>query len=335
MQKKTGAFVISLDFELHWGVRDMLSLEDYRENLLGEQQAIPAMLNLFEEFDVAATWATVGFLFARSRDEIERFKPITLPNYDNPQFSPYNEEIGETSAEDLLHYAPDLIRLIQNTPRQEIATHTYSHYYCLEAGQNKESFDADLKSAAAIAESYDVAYKSIVFPRNQHNPAYDDVLRKNGIICYRGNQKARMYQFDGKTQANVFYRTLRLLDSYFDLSGDNTISWKEIAKDKIANVPASIFLRPATKENHFLENLRFRRIARALQFAAKEKRIFHLWWHPHNFGVNLTENIEFLRRIFIVFRDLREKYGMQSLTMSQTAEMALNSESVSSATQVL
>ena len=61
-----GALVISLDFELHWGVRDKRPVDGpYRENLLGAREAIPQMLDLFEEFGVAATWATVGFLFRK------------------------------------------------------------------------------------------------------------------------------------------------------------------------------------------------------------------------------------------------------------------------------
>ena len=71
-----GALVISLDFELHWGVRDKRPADGpYRENLLGAREAIPRMLDLFEEFGVAATWATVGFLFAKNRREREEFSP--------------------------------------------------------------------------------------------------------------------------------------------------------------------------------------------------------------------------------------------------------------------
>jgi hypothetical protein len=44
----TGAFTISIDFELYWGVRDTRSLDAYREHLDGVRQAIPRMLGLFE-----------------------------------------------------------------------------------------------------------------------------------------------------------------------------------------------------------------------------------------------------------------------------------------------
>lgn len=317
-----GAFVISLDFELYWGVRDFLASNgEYRKNLTGEYEAIPAMLRLFEEFEIAATWATVGFLFADSKAELERFKPRILPEYENPELSPYAEKFEEIAAGTSVHYAPDLIKLIDSTPLQEIATHTFSHYYCLEKGQTAEAFEADIKSAIEIAEKYSINFKSIVFPRNQHNPEYDDVLLKYGIICYRGNQKSWMYQFDGKTQTNPLYRIARLADTYSNLSGLNTFRWQDIAAGKLANIPASMFLRPVAKEKGFLENRQFERIRKSLEFAAKNRQIFHLWWHPHNFGVNLTENLNFLRRVFEVFRDLREKYDIRSLTMCRTAEL--------------
>src|SRR2546426_12614664 len=56
-------FIISLDFELFWGVRDVTTLDRYGANLRGVRDAIPAMLRLFSERGIRATWATVGFLF--------------------------------------------------------------------------------------------------------------------------------------------------------------------------------------------------------------------------------------------------------------------------------
>ena len=63
----TGAFVISLDFELFWGVRDSQSLADYGPNVLGVRQAIPALLEVFREYDVRAIFAIVGMIFFRDR----------------------------------------------------------------------------------------------------------------------------------------------------------------------------------------------------------------------------------------------------------------------------
>ncbi|MGO9344664.1 MAG: polysaccharide deacetylase family protein, partial [Acidimicrobiales bacterium] len=173
-----GAFVISLDFELHWGVRDHLAADGpYQSNLLGVRQAIPAMLDLFGAYDIKATWATVGFLFCDNRGEVERYAPTARPAYTRPGLSPYEEPLGQDEAEDPIHFAPTLIDLIAATPGQEIATHTFSHFYCLEQGQDPETFRADLESAISVARKRGIELRSIVFPRNQFNPAYGAVLR--------------------------------------------------------------------------------------------------------------------------------------------------------------
>ena len=67
---KQGIFIISLDFELNWGVHDVFPLERYGENLLGAREAIPRMLELFQRFDIHATWATVGMLYFENKKEL-------------------------------------------------------------------------------------------------------------------------------------------------------------------------------------------------------------------------------------------------------------------------
>src|SRR5689334_1908763 len=114
-----GALVISLDFELHWGVRDKRPANGpYRRNLLGARAAVPGMLDLFKEFGIRATWATVGFLFARSRKELQEYSPARRPAYRDPKLSAYEERVGEDEAEDPLHYGASLIDEIADHPGQ-------------------------------------------------------------------------------------------------------------------------------------------------------------------------------------------------------------------------
>src|SRR3546814_14381941 len=61
---------ISLDLELMWGMRDHATTRDYGHRVLGEREAIPAMLELFEKSGIHATCATVGFLMCDGRDEL-------------------------------------------------------------------------------------------------------------------------------------------------------------------------------------------------------------------------------------------------------------------------
>jgi len=325
MTARPGALVISLDFEIHWGVRELTPpAGGYSPNLLGVREAIPRMLDLFREFDIAATWATVGFLFARSRDEIRRFEPALKPCYADPMLSAYAEPLGENECGDPYHYAPSLIARIRETPRQEIATHTFAHYYCLEPGQTVETFRADLRAALALARSQGIEIASIVFPGNQHNTAYDHVLVEEGITCYRGTQQLWMYSTSRLVGQTLGRRAARLLDSFVNFGWDHTIGWRDVWRGPLANVQASFFLRPTRPAlwRRPLRVLQFRRIAPTIVRAAETGRIVHLWWHPHNFGRYVDANIDQLRRLLDVYADCRRRYGFESLSMIEVAARA-------------
>jgi peptidoglycan/xylan/chitin deacetylase (PgdA/CDA1 family) len=312
-----GALVISLDFELAWGVRQRGA--PYAPNLRGEREVVPRLLSLFREFEVGVTWATVGFLFAASRDELERFSPRVRPAYADPSLSPFSDPLGSGEADDPLHFAPSLIEAIGRTPRMEIATHTFSHYYCTEPGQTAEAFHADLEAARAIAESRGLQLSSIVFPRNQHQPAYDDSLLALGITAYRGVPRSWMWRFENaEASATPGKRVARLVDAYVGLTGYTTVPWSEVRQlNGLSDVRASCFLRPYTPRLAPLERLRLRRIRRSVRAAARRGEIFHLWWHPHNFGVHQEKNLAFLRRVLEEFQACRARYGMRSLTMRE------------------
>jgi hypothetical protein len=320
-----GALVISLDFAIHWGVRYRYPAHGtYAASLVGVRRVVPEMLHVFEEFEVAATWATVGFLFARSRAELQQFSPVVPPSYLDPTLSPYEEEVGEGEDDDPLHYAPSLIAAIRDTPRQEIGTHTFSHYYCQEPGQDREQFRADLASASAIARQYGIELRSIVFPRNQHNAEYDDVLWPAGIRCFRGNTPGWMYSAtllkDGK---GPLMRGGRLLNAYMPLSGLRTSRWDTLVQPNgLCNLPASLFLKPYSPRLRQLEPLRVQRIAALIHRAAVSREIVHLYCHPHNFGDHLEGNMSTLRAILGTFARYRESHGMRSLSMGGVAEIA-------------
>jgi peptidoglycan/xylan/chitin deacetylase (PgdA/CDA1 family) len=323
-----GALVISLDFELHWGVRDhTMAAAEYRANLLGARRVIPRLLEMFEEYEVRATWATVGFLFAGSKAELDRFRPPVLPTYDVRSLFPYDEPVGADEAADPLHFARSLVAAIAGSPGQEVATHTYSHYFCAEPGQTSEQFAVDLDSAVAIAASQGLSLRSIVFPRNQHQPAYDDILRGRGITVYRGNPDSWMWRFETAGEsATRGKRLARLLDTYLPISGDGSFAWVDVPKgDGLMDVRASFFVRPYAPRLRSLEGLRGRRLRHALRSAARRKRIVHLWWHPHNFGRHPDECLRILRTVLDEYARLRDEFGMISLSMADVADRMIGS----------
>lgn len=327
----SGIFTISLDFELHWGVRDKLSLEDYGENLRGVWKAVPEMLRLFEKYQIHTTWATVGLLFFDSKEELLAALPERKPAYTRAELSNYAElpHLGQNEHDDPYHYAPSLVRQILATPHQELASHTFSHYYCLEAGQTVDDFRADTQAILRVArEKFGVELKSLVFPRNQANPEYLKACADSGLIAYRGTEKPWFLKAASDEEWTLTRRGLRLVDSYINLSGSNSQPLPTSLEHGLVNIPASIFVRPWSRKNAFLEPLRLRRIASAMEYAARKGEIYHLWWHPHNFGVNIQENLEFLEAILQKFSELR-KQGMQSLSMLEIAERVLRHQSSS------
>lgn len=124
-----GTLIISLDFELFWGMLDVCPLEKYQDHVLGGRKAIPGLLALFQKYGVHATWATVGYLFARSAQEAASFFPEEglRPAYDDPALNSYAEfsKIGETEADAPCFFAPSLIELVAGTPGQEIGSHLF------------------------------------------------------------------------------------------------------------------------------------------------------------------------------------------------------------------
>jgi hypothetical protein len=317
VSKDVGTFTVSLDFELYWGVRDKKDLESYKTNLLGERNVIPCLLDLFAQTGVHATWATVGFLFFDEKDELLAHLPPLRPGYRDRNLSPYDHvmRIGPNERKDPFHYARSLINRILQFPGQEIGTHTFSHYYCLEEGQIVDEFRADLRAAFAAAERLGIDLKSLVFPRNQWRPGYLPACAEAGVRVVRGPRQAWMYRPKSGTD-NAMKRAFRLADTYVSLSGHNSQRplWCEAG---LVNVPSSRFLRPFSPRWGSLTTLLLRRIRSSMKHAAQNGLTYHLWWHPHNFGVHQKQNLDTLANILHYFGELAQEYGMVSRSMGE------------------
>ncbi|MEO8720653.1 MAG: polysaccharide deacetylase family protein [Ginsengibacter sp.] len=307
-----GNFTISLDFELYWGMRDVVTIENYSENIRNVHVVIPKILHLFQEYEIHATWAIVGFLYAKDKVELLSIFPKELPQYTIERYNPY-DYIDSNPLEKEFHFAPECIKLIKQTPYQEIATHTLSHYYALEQGQTAEQFKSDLDSAIKVQEN---EIRSIVFPRNQYDSKSLEIAGSAGLRFYRGNPGFSLYKSRMFKEENNLIRIFRFMDAYINLSGQNTFIVDKNVPGMV-NVPASKFLRPYSKRLSFLEELKFRRIKNAMVYAAKKKENYHLWWHPHNFGKDTEKNLVFLEKILIEFRWLKNQYGFESKSIGE------------------
>lgn len=313
--------IVSLDFELFWGMQDGWKLSEYEENILGGRKAIPQMLRLFREHGIHATWATVGYLFGKNEDEIKSYFPEELPAYSDEKLSTYRcfGTIGTDEISEPCYYGASLIEEIAQCPGQEIGSHTFSHYYCREAGQTTEQFRADMEAAKAIALDKGYTLRSVVLPRNQCEPEYTQVLTELGFTTYRDEENDWIHE---KVKIRPLMRILRLMDVYFPLTGQG--GYVPEIENGIVNLVGSRMYKPYFKPLAFLEGMKIRRIKKQMLHAARNGLTFHLWWHPHNVGVRADFHMKQLEEIFSYYDILKEKYGMRSLNMGEVAQEVLN-----------
>lgn len=349
-----GVFTISLDFELHWGGFEKWELGNtkyvarstskipttsnqqpatiYNQYFLNTRKVIPQLLASFEQYKVHVTWATVGMLFHQSKEELFENAPTLKPSYLNHKLSAYNYidqlGIGENEHEDPFHFAPSLIRQIVGTPHQEIGTHTFAHYYCNEAGQTVEQFSADLQAAQRVAKQYGCALKSLVFPRNQFNDQYLKACYAEGITSVRSNPLDWFWHIESTQDESRWKRFNRGMDAYFPIGKKKSfeISSLEVRDDFPVCIPASRLLRPYRSKEFFLNKIKMSRIKSEMTRAAQQNEVYHLWWHPHNFGHYPHENMKALQQILTYFKYLNNKYGMESYSMSEIADLIRGSE---------
>ncbi len=313
-----GALVISLDFELLWGVFDKVDWRKKKEYFLKTRKVIPEILQLFEKYEITCTWATVGMLFNENWEEWNENFPDVLPEYEDKKLSAYSfgKSIQSKETEELC-FAPDLIQNIKETSGQEIGTHTYSHYYCLEPGQGIEGFNADLTMAGRIAQKFGIDLKSLVFPRNQYNSKYLEICRQNGLSAVRTNPENWYWKDTQKD--TLLQKVFRTGDAYLGINDKSYSDVPEIHRG-IRGQKASRLLRPNSGKT-FQDKRRLQRIISEMEAAAKENQFYHLWWHPHNFGTYPEQSMQELEAILKNYQDLDKKYGFNSLNMQKLNAM--------------
>lgn len=268
--------VISLDFEMRWGMHDKLGLnmDAYRKNLENEPYIVLALLKLFKDRNLKVTWACVGALGCRNWDEYFARAP-SPPEYENTALR-VNPKYAEMDPGGQLHFAPELLTAIHNSPGQELGSHTFSHIYMREPGIAGKDAVADMDAVISLwKERFGAAPLSLVFPRNQI--AFLEEIRSSSIRIWRGNEKCWYLNKYELATNKALPRALRLLEAINPfvrracaLDGDSTRS--------------SLFLRVNIPSVAWL--MHRERIKNELR-ALRDGKIFHLWWHPHNLGSNV------------------------------------------------
>lgn len=313
----TGIMVISIDFELMWGMVEKSDDTGVKNKVRGVKDLIPRILQLFEKYNIHATWAVVGFLIFEDKDILEKYTKNNNINYTNSKINSYNYiDLIRIEDDNCYYFGNALINQIKEVDNQKIGSHSFSHYYAKELGQTIHDFERDVEMFDRVLLKYfDVKAKTYIPPRFQHNSKYNEILKKNGYNSYRGIRNEKMKQ---SKLPKFLIKKIKFLDRYFNLLGKRSYYLKEVMiEEGIYNIKESYYMRPFKSNNFFFEYFKIIRIKKEMTHAAKKSKVFHLWWHPHDFGINIENNMKQLEKILIHYSFLKTKYNFSSMCMNE------------------
>jgi hypothetical protein len=186
-----------------------------------------------------------------------------------------------------------------------------------------DQFRADLQAAQQAASTYGVKLKSLVFPRNQFNDDYLRVCYEQGFESVRSNPRDWFWHIESTQQEGKWKRLNRGLDAYFPVGKKNTyqVTDVELRDGFPICLPASRLLRPYRPKEFVLNDLKLNRIISEMKRAAKAGEVYHLWWHPHNFGNHPEQSLRALEKILQSFKKCTEDFGMTGLNMGEVTQL--------------
>jgi len=195
-----GTFVVSLDFELAWGTRGRPSADKVGRYLEGTRPAIDRMLQLFQQYEVSATWVMVGGLLLGGSS---RHPLLGDSRYDD---IPTGDSQSQPN-----WYAEDIVQKIRDcdTP-QEIGCHTLTHMYVNESSESRQQFDWELGEFVKLFEQRGLPKPvSFIFPK--HYMHHFDLISQHGFKCYRGPETGWFERLPTAPVRGAFRRAISML----------------------------------------------------------------------------------------------------------------------------
>jgi hypothetical protein len=311
--RTTGYFLFSLDTELGWGYFD---LDQTRAAVLSsdgseERRSIEQLLDVLDEFGIVATWAVVGHLF-HSRCEECDVCPILEWKGRRRCF----EEVYGT-AHPLWYGADTLEMLLTRGSRHEIAFHGYTHQLFDEDTMGEDAARTEIQEWLRVSRKKGVIPRTVIFPRNRIG--YLRLFEEAGFLCYRGEGEV-----PGACGVSRIGRLMKSVDHLLALSSPPVYEPGGVEACGLVNLPSSQhffgFSRglEAVLDSLHLHRVRINRMIRGVKKAADERKIIHIWAHPHQFRTH--KDFDKLRYLFGYVAEVAAKGTIQCVGMSELAE---------------
>lgn len=312
-----GQFVISLDTELAWGRINDPELPAFLSVIDQTRAATDEILRLFDKYDIPATWATVGRMFMESEHELDTVEDLSY-FYDGLNNQKIYENDRLNSDSNSLVYGWDIVQKISNAKtKHEIASHSFNH---IDFGKttSKEVAETDIKDAMEMTRrKLGIEMESWVYPKN--SIGYKNSLFEQGIKYYRGEDKFWYGNFPGPIK-----KLLYQFDTFLGWSPSTVVPLLEA--NGLVNIPGSSIFRVThlgIKKNVPYSSI-IRKAIKGLKKARNQKEIYHLWFHPFNFGHELEAHCKAFERVLQKAADMREKGEIEISTMADVGNRFLN-----------
>lgn len=312
-----GTVVISLDSELAWGFHDKNNPPQYR--IKNARDGWRQLINLFESYDIPATWAIVGHLFLDECDGEHS-------NHPSPT-GWFNRDPGGTVDENPDWFGTDLIiKLLESEVNHEIGYHSFSHVEFGAEGTTSGIASTELAECQQVTSDWNCDPDSFVFPRN--NVGHLDLLSDYGFTCYRGKQPP-------DNNDSLLPPTIQRLSRLVLGQTSPPIVNPYVTDNDVVNIPASFYLYTfENKQNTILKSAvqmasqlvfkclpfdpHLRQVKLGLKAVSDEPNsVFHIWLHPNN-----IVTVEDTNRIESVLEEVSRYRDNQDLAVKTMGEVA-------------
>jgi peptidoglycan/xylan/chitin deacetylase (PgdA/CDA1 family) len=306
----SGTVVLSIDAELIWGFHDLAEIP--MERVESARESWLTVVDLFETYDVPATWAVVGHLLLDA---------CTGTHSQHPAGEDwFARDPGGSYSPSSYWFGQDLVDAVLDSKiEHEIGSHSFSHVEFGRSSTTAEIADAELRYSRETAANYGLDPTSFVFPRN--NIGHRSLLAEHGFRCYRGTTPDRWYD------RTPFRRAGKFVDWGIGASAPPIVS-PTVDEHGLVNIPASLYLfdfegPPRVAVETVFDNPVIRQVERGLERLQHEQEgVFHLWFHPNN--MTTRQDHDRMRAIISLIAEYRDRHGIQIETMEQVSERVLD-----------
>jgi peptidoglycan/xylan/chitin deacetylase (PgdA/CDA1 family) len=257
---RRGALTISIDLELAWGVWDILTPEDLRLAESAERPICAALLDLFDRYQVAATWAIVAAVLDHRSGQAQPGAPASW-------------------------YAPDIVeRIAKARAGHEIGSHGGRHIYFADVAEARAR--DDLAFAAEVHRANGLPFRSFVFPRNA--VGHLGALAEAGLRTFRGPDVG--WTGAARRAGRRIGQAVNLADKMLPVPPPAVTA---IRTGRLVDIPGSMQMLGRNGPRRFLLPAVTRaKLRMGLARARRSGGTFHFWFHPSNFYYRRDEQLD-------------------------------------------